>query len=160
MEKYSKKLRLCNTKLLSKTKETIKQLKININFIKRLFSSFKKRKVEKKPSIFKFNNRKKTQSKIKKVCQKISLSNKGKLKLKLFTKRALNINCSKIDNERKSSGKKDFKIRKSIKKLKIKCIIYPLWELNPYLCRERVMSEPLDEEDFFSTKTCTSKKKN
>lgn len=31
--------------------------------------------------------------------------------------------------------------------------------MNPYLCRERVMSEPLDEEDFFSTKTCTPKKK-
>ena len=117
MEKYSKKLRLCNTKLLSNTKETTKQLKININFIKRLFSSFKKRKVEKKPSIFKFNNSKKTQSKIKKVCQKISLSNKGKLNRKLFTKRALNINCSKIDNERNSSGKKYFKIRKSIKSL-------------------------------------------
>ena len=155
IEKYSKKLRLCNTKLRNKTKETTKQLRININFIKRPLSSFKKRKVEKKPSIFKFNKSKKTQSKIKKVCQKISLLNNGKLKLKLFTKRALNINCSKIDNERNNSGKKDFKIRKSINKLYIKYIRYPLWELNPYLCRERVMSEPLDEEDFFSTKTCT-----
>ena len=88
-----------------------------------------------------------------------SLSNKGKLKPKLFTRRALNINCSKIDNARKNSGKKDFKIRKSINKLTTYSL-YPLWELNPYLCRERVMSEPLDEEDFFSTETYTLKKKN
>lgn len=159
MEKYSKKLRLCKIKLLSKTKETIKQLKININFIKRPLSSFKKRKVEKNPSIFKLTKSKKTQNKIKNVCQKISLSNKGKLKPKLFTRRALNINCSKIDNARKNSGKKDFKIRKSINKLTTYSL-YPLWELNPYLCRERVMSEPLDEEDFFSTETYTLKKKN
>ncbi len=114
MEKYSKKFKLCNIKLLITTKETPKQLKINNNFIKRPLSSFKKRNVEKNPSIFKFNKRQKTQNKIKNVWQKTSLSKIGKLKLKLFTTRALNTSCAKIDNERKTSGKNDFNKRESI----------------------------------------------
>jgi hypothetical protein len=43
-------------------------------------------------SIFKFIKRAARQHKIKKVCQKISLSSKGKLKFKLFIKRELKIN--------------------------------------------------------------------
>ena len=52
---------------------------------------------------------------MKTVCIKTSLSITGKLYFKVFINLALKINCRKIPNEKKISGKKDFKTMLSIK---------------------------------------------
>ena len=113
-KKYSKKFKFWREKLLNIVKSPITELNKNMILTIRPLSSFKKRKVENIPSIFKLNNNVITQPKMKNVCQKVSLSIRGKLKFKLFIKRALNINWNSIDKERKISGIKDFKIIESI----------------------------------------------
>jgi hypothetical protein len=89
IEKNSKKLSFCKEKLLEITNDDIRQLKTNKSLITLLLSSFKKRKFGKKDSIFKFKKRKKTQSKIKNVCPKTSLSIIGELKFRMLIKREL-----------------------------------------------------------------------